>query len=155
MTHYRVGVDVGGTFTDLICVTDDGEVLLDKTPTTLDDQALGVMEGIGQLADRLGRPLAEFCADLEIVVHGTTTADNTMIEMSGAVTGLITSGPFADVASGPDRLLLQGSVCWGNARLEYPPDLREQGDQSDRVETEKGLAAGDEGDGESAIGVGP
>ena len=40
---FRVGVDVGGTFTDLICVTPDGEVVIDKTPTTLDDQSVGVM----------------------------------------------------------------------------------------------------------------
>ena len=51
---YRVGVDVGGTFTDLICVTPDGEVVLDKTPTTLDDQSIGVMNGLGQLAERFG-----------------------------------------------------------------------------------------------------
>ena len=49
---YRVGVDVGGTFTDLICVTPDGEVVLDKTPTTLDDQSIGVMNGLAQLAER-------------------------------------------------------------------------------------------------------
>ena len=47
MSRYRVGVDVGGTFTDLICVTDGAEVVLDKTPTTLDDQSRGVMTGIG------------------------------------------------------------------------------------------------------------
>ena len=51
---YRVGVDVGGTFTDLICVTPTGEVVLDKTPTTLDDQSTGVMNGLQQLADRFG-----------------------------------------------------------------------------------------------------
>ena len=51
---YRVGVDVGGTFTDLICVTPAGEVVLDKTPTTLDDQSRGVMTGIGQLAEPHG-----------------------------------------------------------------------------------------------------
>ena len=51
---YRVGVDVGGTFTDLICVTPDGEVVLDKTPTTLDDQSTGVMNGLEQLAERFG-----------------------------------------------------------------------------------------------------
>ena len=51
---YRVGVDVGGTFTDLICVTPAGEVVLDKTPTTLDDQSRGVMNGLGELADRFG-----------------------------------------------------------------------------------------------------
>ena len=51
---YRVGVDVGGTFTDLICITPDGEVVLDKTPTTPDDQSVGVLTGIGQLADGFG-----------------------------------------------------------------------------------------------------
>jgi len=96
VSRYRVGVDVGGTFTDLICVTDDGNVVLDKTPTTLDDQSRGVMTGLGQLADRFGVALTQFCADLEIVVHGTTTADNTMIQMNGAVTGLITSEGHRD-----------------------------------------------------------
>ncbi|MFM8971411.1 MAG: hydantoinase/oxoprolinase N-terminal domain-containing protein, partial [Actinomycetota bacterium] len=93
---FRIGVDVGGTFTDLICVTPDGEVILDKTPTTLDDQSIGVMNGIGQLAERAGRSLAELCADLDIVVHGTTTADNTMIEMNGAATGLLVTEGHRD-----------------------------------------------------------
>jgi N-methylhydantoinase A len=89
----RVGVDVGGTFTDLICVTPSGDVVLDKTPTTLEDQSIGVMTGLGQLAERFGLSLHDFCADLDILVHGTTTADNTMIEMNGAPTGLhVTEG---------------------------------------------------------------
>ncbi len=53
-TRYRIGVDVGGTFTDLICVTSEGELVLDKTPSTLDDQSRGVMNGIGELAQRFG-----------------------------------------------------------------------------------------------------
>src|SRR5262245_1591571 len=93
---YRVGVDVGGTFTDLICVTPEGEVVLDKTPTTLDDQSHGVMNGLGQLADRFGLSLGEFCTQLEILVHGTTTADNTMIEMNGANTGLLVTEGHRD-----------------------------------------------------------
>ena len=93
---YRVGVDVGGTFTDLICVTPDGSVILDKTPTTLDDQSIGVMNGISQLASASGLSLAEFCRDLDIVVHGTTTADNTMIEMNGAATGLLVTEGHRD-----------------------------------------------------------
>ena len=56
---YRVGVDVGGTFTDLICVTPAGEIVLDKTPSTLDDQSRGVMNGLGQLAERFGLSLSE------------------------------------------------------------------------------------------------
>ncbi len=93
---FRVGVDVGGTFTDLICVTPTGEVQLDKTPTTLDDQSTGVMNGLQQLAERNGCDLGAFCADLEILVHGTTTADNTMIEMNGAPTGLLVTEGHRD-----------------------------------------------------------
>jgi N-methylhydantoinase A len=93
---YRVGIDVGGTFTDLICVTPTGEVVLDKTPTTLDDQSRGVMNGIGQLAERFGYTVPQFCSHLDIVVHGTTTADNTMIEMNGARVGLLTTEGHRD-----------------------------------------------------------
>ena len=80
-------MDVGGTFTDVICVTPAGEVVLDKTPTTLDDQSTGVMNGLGQLAERFDLALTAFCSQLDILVHGTTTADNTMIEMNGARPG--------------------------------------------------------------------
>src|SRR5690242_19988110 len=93
---YRVGVDVGGTFTDLICVTPAGEIVLDKTPSTLDDQSRGVMTGLGQLAERFGVSLNEFCTQLDILVHGTTTADNTMIEMNGANTGLLVTEGHRD-----------------------------------------------------------
>ena len=96
MSGYRIGIDVGGTFTDLICVTPDGEVLLDKTPTTPEDQSVGVMAGIELLAGRTGHSLDDFCARLDIVVHGTTTADNTMIEMDGAVTGLLVTEGHRD-----------------------------------------------------------
>jgi len=93
---FRVGVDVGGTFTDLICVTPSGEILLDKTPTTLDDQSTGVMNGLEQLAQRFDLELEAFCRDLDILVHGTTTADNTMIEMNGAPTGLLVTEGHRD-----------------------------------------------------------
>jgi N-methylhydantoinase A len=93
---YRVGIDVGGTFTDLICVTPDDDVVLDKTPTTVDDQSTGVMNGLAELAGRFDTPLADFCAQLDILVHGTTTADNTMIEMNGAATGLLVTAGHRD-----------------------------------------------------------
>lgn len=93
---YRVGVDVGGTFTDVICITPEGQVLLDKAPTTPHDQSEGVLQGLAQLAETLGLPLAELCGQLEAFVHGTTTADNTMIEMSGAPTGLLATEGHRD-----------------------------------------------------------
>jgi N-methylhydantoinase A len=93
---YRVGVDVGGTFTDLICVTPQNEVILDKTPTTLDDQSIGVMQGLGQLAERFDLSLEDLCSQIEVLVHGTTTADNTMIEMDGAAVGLLVTKGHRD-----------------------------------------------------------
>ncbi|MDA8356176.1 MAG: hydantoinase/oxoprolinase family protein [Actinomycetota bacterium] len=93
---YRVGVDVGGTFTDMICITPDGEIILDKTPTTPEDQSTGVVEGLRQMAANVGTDLATLCAGIEAFVHGTTTADNTMIEMSGAVTGLLATEGHRD-----------------------------------------------------------
>jgi N-methylhydantoinase A len=89
-------VDVGGTFTDLICITPEGDVLLDKAPTTPDDQSRGVLQGLEQMAGLLGRPLDDLCRSLEVFVHGTTTADNTMIEMSGAATGLLATEGHRD-----------------------------------------------------------
>ncbi len=70
--------------------------MLDKTPTTLDDQSTGVMNGLEQLAERFGLELDEFCGELDILVHGTTTADNTMIEMNGAPTGLLVTEGHRD-----------------------------------------------------------
>jgi N-methylhydantoinase A len=93
---YRVGVDVGGTFTDLICITPEGDVVLDKTPTTPEDQSKGVLTGVSQLASHFGIDTDAFCSALEAFVHGTTTADNTMIEMSGAATGMLATEGHRD-----------------------------------------------------------
>jgi N-methylhydantoinase A len=92
---YRIGIDVGGTFTDYVLVREGGLALY-KTPTTLPDQSLGVMTGLEALARGEGLGLREFLARTELIVHGTTTADNTMIEMNGALTGLITTQGHRD-----------------------------------------------------------
>ncbi|HJQ82574.1 MAG TPA: hydantoinase/oxoprolinase family protein [Candidatus Binatia bacterium] len=93
---YRVGIDVGGTFTDLVLVAPGGRLVLDKHPTTPHDQSVGVIGGLAQLAAREGLSRDAFLARTDLIVHGTTTADNTMIEMSGAVTGLVTSDGHRD-----------------------------------------------------------
>jgi len=93
---YRIGIDVGGTFTDLVLVRRDGGIVLEKSPTTLPDQSFGVLNGLGQLAGREGVSLRALLGDTDSIVHGTTTADNTMIEMSGARTGLITTRGHRD-----------------------------------------------------------
>ncbi|MFN8204827.1 MAG: hydantoinase/oxoprolinase family protein [Solirubrobacteraceae bacterium] len=97
MSRYVIGVDVGGTFTDLVCVAADGGALTAKVPSTPADQGVGVVEGIAKLAQESGRSLHELLADTEMIVHGTTVATNTMIEWSGANTYLLTTRGFRDL----------------------------------------------------------
>src|SRR6267142_5189217 len=85
-----VGVDVGGTFTDLVLVDEaTGEVRVAKVPTTVANQAGGVQ---GALAGA-----AAGAAEVAVIVHGTTTATNALLERKGARTGLITTRGFRDV----------------------------------------------------------
>ncbi len=93
---YRIGIDVGGTFTDFVLVRPDGSIRLNKHPTTPRDQSEGILSGIEALAAGEQLTAAALLADTAAIVHGTTTADNTMIEMSGAVTGLITTQGHRD-----------------------------------------------------------
>ena len=93
---YRIGVDVGGTFTDLVLVRPDQSIHIDKTATTPHDQSRGVMEGLRRLAEHEEISLPELLRQTDRIVHGTTTADNTLIQMNGARTGLITSEGHRD-----------------------------------------------------------
>src|SRR6195952_181490 len=84
------GIDVGGTFTDLIVVDDaSGEVRIAKVPTTVDNQAFGVLAAL----DAAGVDPAS----LDAIVHGTTTTTNAMLERKIATVGLITTRGFRDV----------------------------------------------------------
>ncbi len=93
---YRIGIDVGGTFTDFIRIAPDGDVFLLKVPTSMPDQSEGVMRGIEALASEASCETAVFLGQTDLVVHGTTIADNTMIEMNGAKTGLVTTEGHRD-----------------------------------------------------------
>lgn len=86
---YRIGIDVGGTFTDFLLVLPDGTFVLDKNFTTPHDESTGVMNGLTRLADGQSLTLKQFLSKTDVIIHGTTTADNTMIELSGAKTGLL------------------------------------------------------------------
>ena len=96
MSEYRIGVDVGGTFTDCVLKRPDGTVLLEKAPTTPSDQSDGVLAAVSQVAAAEGLSLEALLAQTKTVVHGTTTGDNTMIQMSGAPTGLLVTRGFRD-----------------------------------------------------------
>ena len=93
----RVGIDVGGTFTDLVGVDDAGRVTLAKSASTPADPSIGVMDGLGLLAAELGTDLAGLLADTGLVVHGTTVATNALLERKGATVGMLTTGGHRDV----------------------------------------------------------
>ena len=81
---YRIGIDVGGTFTDLVAIDDVGKVTIGKVPSTPADQSVGVMDGLTQAAETLGLKLAELLEGTERIVHGTTVATNALLERKGA-----------------------------------------------------------------------
>ena len=88
---YRVGIDVGGTFTDLLLLHEEtGRTVLYKTPSTPGDPAVGVFDGLRRLLDREGVDPAE----LTHVMHGTTVATNAVLEGRGARVGLLVTEGF-------------------------------------------------------------
>ena len=79
-----IGVDVGGTFTDMVFTdTETGRTIIHKAPTTLNDPSQGVIMGVGELCERFGLARGE----IDHVLHGTTIATNAVLEYNGAVTG--------------------------------------------------------------------
>ena len=91
---YRLGVDVGGTFTDVLLVEEaSGATWRAKTASTPADQAVGVRNGIAKVCEEAGIGLA----DVAQVLHGTTVATNAILEGKGATVGLVTTKGFRQV----------------------------------------------------------
>ena len=93
MTIFRVGVDIGGTFTDIVFLGDGGERFTKKVSSTVDNYATAIVDGVSALISERGLKSAEI-VDL---LHGTTIASNAILELKGARTGLITTRGFRDV----------------------------------------------------------
>jgi N-methylhydantoinase A len=91
---YRLGVDVGGTFTDLLLVNEkSGGTWSAKVPSTPADQSVGVLNGIARVCDKAGIKPAE----IDHVMHGTTVATNTVLTSTGAKCGLVTTKGYKQV----------------------------------------------------------
>ncbi|MCH9674143.1 MAG: hydantoinase/oxoprolinase family protein [Gammaproteobacteria bacterium] len=93
MAGYRVGVDIGGTFTDIVLIADDGTVHVRKVSSSVDDYARAIVEGLTEVFADTGIATS----DVAEVLHGTTVASNAILESKGARTGLITTRGFRDV----------------------------------------------------------
>jgi N-methylhydantoinase A len=111
-----VGVDVGGTYTDLFWVNASGATRTAKVPSTRPDQSKGIREGI----EALGAALT----DVATIVHGTTVGTNALLQRNGARTGIITTRGFRDVLEMRRRDRPQTWGLWGQFEPVVPRDLR-------------------------------
>jgi N-methylhydantoinase A len=94
---YTIGVDVGGTYTDLVATDATGRTIFAKSPSTPADQSIGVMTGLEELARRLNVSRADMLAATDRLVHGTTVATNALLERKGAKVALLTTEGHRDV----------------------------------------------------------
>ena len=93
---WRIGVDVGGTFTDLVLADGAGGLFTFKAPTNTSNPAAGVMAAVDLAASGLGLSVRDVLGNCRVFVHGSTIATNTILERKGAVVGLLTTEGFRD-----------------------------------------------------------
>ncbi|KAL4894890.1 Hydantoinase/oxoprolinase-domain-containing protein [Aspergillus ambiguus] len=122
MTHiqaekgYQLGVDVGGTFTDVCVFTPDGQTVRAKVPTTIPDQSIGIQDGIAKVR-RLLLERDNWKGEFELIHHGTTTATNAVLEGKGARTALIVTAGHKDILAVRRSQIPGGLGAW----LYYTP----------------------------------
>ena len=114
----HIGVDIGGTFTDIVCISSEGTVLTRKVSSTVDDYSRSISENLPELLEADGGPLSS----IREIVHGTTVATNAILERNGAKTGLITTKGFRDVLE-LRRIRMPELYNW---LWDKPPDLVER-----------------------------
>lgn len=140
---YRIGIDIGGTFTDLVLIDDrTGALALYKTLTTPHNPAEGALAGLRGLLGQAGAPIAE----VDAIIHGTTLVTNAIIERRGAPTALLTTQGFRDLLEmGREQrydiydLFLRFPEPLVPRRLRY--ELPERMDRDGRTVTPPDLAA--------------
>lgn len=132
----RIGVDVGGTFTDFIYVDDIGKIEVYKTSTTPHDPSIGMMEGINAICDKLNIKHNE----IDEIFHGTTIATNMVLEHKGARAGMITTKGYRDIIhiarhKRPTNFSIVEDIPW----QKYPVcQRRDRYGVSERVTAPKG-----------------
>ncbi len=93
---YEIGIDVGGTFTDFV-IRRENEIHSGKTFTTPSDEATGILNALGMMAEHYGVGVPQLLGETDTFVLGTTVVTNTMLEYSGAKVGMITTKGFRDI----------------------------------------------------------
>ena len=94
--RFKIGVDVGGTFTDFLLMDESGNSGIFKILSTPEDPSVAVMKGFADMAESRGLGLGPFLEKVEIIVHGTTVTTNAVLTGNVAKTGLLTTKGFRD-----------------------------------------------------------
>lgn len=139
----RIGIDIGGTFTDLVAITGDGRVVTRKTSSTPGDYGEGIVNGLTELLAAEPGPVSD-------VLHATTVGSNTILEGKGARTALITTRGFRDILEIRDlRMPVLYDISWTKPRalverrlrLEVTEKLRPDGSVSEPLDMDSVAAA--------------
>lgn len=96
MKAYKIGIDVGGTFTDFLLTAEDGHSEIYKVSSTPEDPSIGLMNGLEEMARDRKATLQEFAKNVTTIVHGTTVTTNAVLTRKGARTGLLTTKGLRD-----------------------------------------------------------
>jgi len=96
MTKYRIGIDVGGTFTDFLLASEDGSSEIFKVLSTPENPSVGLMNGLMEIATAKDTSLQEFIRRVTTIVHGTTVTTNAVLTRKGAKTALLTTKGLRD-----------------------------------------------------------
>jgi len=132
----RIGIDIGGTFTDIVAIGDDGAVATHKTLSTPHDYGEGIVTGLQALLSRVPGPVSA-------VLHATTVGSNTVLEGKGARTALITTKGFRDILEIRDlRMPVLYDMSWTKPRalverrlrLEVGEKLRPDGSVAEKLD---------------------
>ncbi len=89
----QIAIDIGGTFTDIVCLENGSTLHTAKVPTTPRELVVGLREGVSHILHNAGRE----AGDVDRVIHSTTIATNAILERKGAVTGVLMTEGFEDV----------------------------------------------------------
>ena len=134
---YRLGVDVGGTFTDFLLINEsDGSTYTAKVPSTPDDSSIGVLNGVERICEQSGvNP-----KDIKLVMHGTTVATNAVLTGNGAKVGLLTTQGYESILQVARSFCPGGLGGWVSfvkgpllAPLELTYGIKERTDASGEI----------------------
>ncbi len=113
---FRISVDTGGTFTDVVVADTDGGVQIAKALTSAERAFQGIREGLEQLAPGIGLSVEQLLADTDVLTYGTTRATNAIVEGKTARTAFFTTEGFPDIL-----LLREGGKLDPFKQIPYPP----------------------------------